>query len=47
MKTMRCNTKMLVGTTVGMKKGKTCPIPEMNQGSEYYRAEQHLKFSIF
>jgi len=27
--------KMLAGMMVGMKKGKTCPVPEMNQGSEY------------
>jgi hypothetical protein len=46
MKTMHCNTKMLAGMMGGMKKGQMCPVPEMNQGSEYYEAVQHLKFSI-
>jgi hypothetical protein len=36
MKTMHCNTQMLAGMMVRkMKKGKMCPVPEMNQGSEY------------
>jgi hypothetical protein len=30
----------------GMKEGKIWSDPEMNQGSEYYEAVQHLKFSI-
>jgi len=45
-KTVHCNTKMLAGMMRETKKGKTCPVPEMNRGSEYYKAEQHLKFSI-
>jgi hypothetical protein len=35
MKATHFNTKMLAGMMVGMKKGKTCPVPDMNQGSEY------------
>jgi hypothetical protein len=34
MKTTHCNTKMLAHMMVGMKKGKMCPVPEKNQGSE-------------
>jgi len=45
-KTLHCNTKMLAGMMGGMKKGKMCPVPEMNQGSEYHEAVQHLKVSI-
>jgi hypothetical protein len=45
MKTTRCNTKTLAGMMVRMKKRKMCPVPEMNQGSEYYKAEQQPKFS--
>jgi len=32
MKTMHCNTKMLAGMMLGLKKGKMYPDPEMNQG---------------
>jgi hypothetical protein len=32
---MHHNNRMLADMMVGMKKGKTCPVPEMNQGSEY------------